>query len=491
MNSATSGLWKSVQERNKGYAPIPRVPQLDPFLGLDMAFSQVKSVKTHTFLQWLRSLHIRAKAKTVSFSFLGKRFIHITEPENMKALFSGARWKDFGVEPMRLNRHATMPFAHKGVGTVDGPEWEVSRSLIMPHFTPNVTKNMECVERHTDILMSIIPRDGSTFDLQTLVQRWFLDTSTEFMFGEPVGCLQKPELAEVAWAMTEVLRGLRFRLMAVQWLWLFRHKPWYDAINVVHNYINPLIDKAYNERSKRQAEASSANDQDKQPERTDMLWSMVPHFGGDRKQLRSELLVVFATTNDTTSLLLSNVFWNFARRPDIYQKVREEVLSYGSDAPLTYDCLRSMKYLDAVLNETHRLYPINVTQTRTCVKDSPLPVGGGPDRKAPIMIRKGDVIRVNKATMFRDKDLWGEDAEEFKPERWATISPSWGFMPFGGGPRRCPAQARVTTEASYFIARFARLFKAVENRDDNLAYQPNIRVSPAHMNGVKVSVIPT
>lgn len=376
--SATSGLWKSFQERRKGYAPIPHVPQLDPFLGLDVAFAQLTSVRTHTFLQWLRSLHVKAKAKTVSFSFLGKRFIHITEAENMKALFAGPLWKDFGVEPMRLNRYATMPFAHKGVGTVDGHEWEVSRALIKPHFAPDVTKNMECVEKHTDLLMDLIPRDGSTFDMQTLMQRWvcrppttlfpfsmhltlfvltclwqFLDTSTQFMFGEPVGCLLDPERAEVAWAMTQVLRGLRFRLMAVQWLWLFKHKPWYDAIEVVHNYINPLIDKAYKERAKLQEAGDSTDGQnDEKPQRTDMLWAMIPHFGDDRKQLRSELLVIFATTNDTTSLLLSNVFWNFARRPDVYQKVREEVLSHDLDAPLTYDRLRSMKYIDAVLNES-------------------------------------------------------------------------------------------------------------------------------------------
>lgn len=91
--------------------------------------------------------------------------------------------------------------------------------------------------------------------------------------------------------------------------------------------------------------------------------------------------------------------------------------------------------------------------------------------------------------MFRDKDLWGEDADEYKPERWFGLSPSWSFMPFGGGPRRCPAQAMVTNEASYFIARFARSFKAIENRDANLAYVPIIRVSPVHQNGVQIAAV--
>jgi hypothetical protein len=41
-----------------------------------------------------------------------------------------------------------------------------------------------------------------------------------------------------------------------------------------------------------------------------------------------------------------------ARHPEVYRKVREEVLAVGEDTPLTYETLRTMKYLDAVLNES-------------------------------------------------------------------------------------------------------------------------------------------
>ena len=138
----------------------------------------------------------------------------------------------------------------------------------------------------------------------------------------------------------------------------------------------------------------------------------------------------------------------------------------------------------------HRMFPVNITQTRKCIKESTLPLGGGKDQKQPIHMRVGDVIRVNKTTMFKDKDLWGEDADEFKPERMLGKRPDWKFMPFSGGPRRCPAQPTVTIESAYCIARFARRFKAIENRDPNLHYTPLIRVQPVHMNGVKISAVP-
>jgi cytochrome P450 monooxygenase len=137
----------------------------------------------------------------------------------------------------------------------------------------------------------------------------------------------------------------------------------------------------------------------------------------------------------------------------------------------------------------HRLYPNNISQVRCCVKDTTLPLGGGKDGKSPIYVRKGDVVQVNKNVMHRDKDVWGDDAEDFRPERWFGLRPYWNFVPFGGGPRRCPAQLLVTTEASYVISRFCRRFKAIENRDPS-GYVPVMRAGPANKNGVQIAVTP-
>ncbi|TVY38372.1 Cytochrome P450 monooxygenase [Lachnellula occidentalis] len=495
-----SPLWRYVQELKKGCGSVARLPQLDPFLGLDVILKMTASLKKHTYLRWLNGLHAEGKSKTITFHFLGTKYIHTMESENMKTIFGSSIWKDFQVSPLRHTNHATEPFAKQGAAITDGQEWEDSRLLIKPYFVREISANTERLEKHTENLLSHIPKDGSTFDMQVLLQRWshqFLDTSTESLFGESVGSLQDPQRAEIAWAMTVVLRGLRLRFLMVRWLWLFRQKTWFDAVNFVHAYVDGHIDKAYAQLAeKKQAAAvnsSSGNGStmviEEQPERTDLIWSMVKTLGQDRERIRSEMVIIFTPNNDTNSIFIGNIFWNLARRPDVYAKVREEVLAHGPGAQLTCERLRSMKYLDAVLNETHRLFPTNITQTRTSMKDTTLPRGGGRDGKLPIYIKKGDVVRVNKNGMFRDKDFWGQDADEWKPERWAKLSPSWHFMPFSGGARRCPAQPQVTTEASYCIAKFAQRFKAIENRDPN-PYMPIIRITPIHMHGVKIGLIP-
>lgn len=154
-----------------------------------------------------------------------------------------------------------------------------------------------------------------------------------------------PERAEIAWAMTDVLRGLRLRLQLSKWLWLSKWKTWNAAIEVVHEFIDNKIDKTYKEKAEKVTKSNK-------PERTDLLWTMVGNLPEDRERLRSEMLLLFVPNNDTTSIFISNVFWNMARHPEVYQKVREEVLAIGEDTPLTYETLRTMKYLDAVLNES-------------------------------------------------------------------------------------------------------------------------------------------
>jgi cytochrome P450 len=57
------------------------------------------------------------------------------------------------------------------------------------------------------------------------------------------------------------------------------------------------------------------------------------------------------------------------------------------------------------------------------VVDTTLPVGGGPDGKSPVFVKAGQSVNYQVYIMQRRKDLYGEDAEEFKPERWETFRP--------------------------------------------------------------------
>jgi len=93
--------------------------------------------------------------------------------------------------------------------------------------------------------------------------------------------------------------------------------------------------------------------------------------------------------------------------------------------------------------------------------------------------------------MHRRKDIYGADADEFKPDRWdqASLRPGWGYLPFNGGPRICVGQQFALTEASYTIVRLMQEFSSIEDRDGEV-WQEQLALTMASANGAKVALTP-
>ncbi|EJF55944.1 cytochrome P450 [Dichomitus squalens LYAD-421 SS1] len=133
---------------------------------------------------------------------------------------------------------------------------------------------------------------------------------------------------------------------------------------------------------------------------------------------------------DTTSNVLSRVLHLLSQNQDVQDKLRVELHAaqeqYGRDIP--YDELGALPYLDAVCRETLRLWaPVNLSN-RQAKADTVLPLS------QPLRCTDGTVlteIPIPKGTMFflnlracnTWKELWGEDAQEWKPERWLKPLP--------------------------------------------------------------------
>lgn len=112
-----------------------------------------------------------------------------------------------------------------------------------------------------------------------------------------------------------------------------------------------------------------------------------------------------------------------------------------------------------------RLYPSVPVNSRAAVRTTVLPVGGGRDGKSPILVRQGEAVGYCVYAMHRRKDIYGQDASEFRPERWeddALKDVGWGYLPFNGGPRLCLGQEFAQLEASYAIARIVQTFPKID-----------------------------
>lgn len=105
--------------------------------------------------------------------------------------------------------------------------------------------------------------------------------------------------------------------------------------------------------------------------------------------------------------------------------------------------------------------PLN---SREAVKTTMLPVGGGPDGKSPILVRKGEVVVTSQYVNSRMKSLYGDDADDFRPERWETgelDKIGWAYFPFHGGPRQCLGEDFALMEISYTVVRLLQTFPVI------------------------------
>lgn len=100
---------------------------------------------------------------------------------------------------------------------------------------------------------------------------------------------------------------------------------------------------------------------------------------------------------------------------------------------------------------------------------------------------KGSEILLSFNALHRRKDVWGQNADDFIPERWTTTDPGWSYLPFSGGPRICPGQRRALAECAYITARLLQSVSKVESRDDQ-PFEEFLKITMQNARGVMVGV---
>ena len=138
------------------------------------------------------------------------------------------------------------------------------------------------------------------------------------------------------------------------------------------------------------------------------------------------------------------------QRPDIEAKIRDEVVNSIQEEG-KFDAIKvsELPYLTACLNESQRLTPSAVGFIRWLRYDTKLG-----DRVIPA----GTAVLPNIYLTQRKKEIFGEDALEYRPERWlegAKFAP-YEFMPFGGGRRACVGMNQARQQLRIIFAEFAR-----------------------------------
>jgi cytochrome P450 len=361
---------------------------------------------------------------------------------------------------------------------------EHSRAMLRPQFAREQISDLELEEYHVQNMMRAITVDPESgwskqVDLQVLFFRLTLDSATELLFGESADS-QIAELPEneilsahgkptardevvFANAFDTSQKALSTRLRFADKYWLYSSASFRSANKICHEFIDHYVQIALKGKL-HSTEAPNAKKVAKK-EKYVFLEALVTQTR-DPIELRSQLLNILLAGRDTTASLLGWLFYLLARYPAIFYRLRTTVVSefgtYASPTEISFTKIKSCQYLQRCLSETLRLYPVVPMNIRYATKDTTLPVGGGLDGTSPVFVKKGMQVEYSVHVMHRRKDLWGEDADEFRPERWGEGGKvGWDFLPFNGGPRICIGRefslhlhlrSNVESFADWFVA---------------------------------------
>ncbi|KAG2131029.1 cytochrome P450 [Suillus clintonianus] len=213
--------------------------------------------------------------------------------------------------------------------------------------------------------------------------------------------------------------------------------------------------------------------------------------------------------HETTSTATTWALYALCLRPDIQTKLREELSTVETEAP-SMDELMALSYLDAVVRETLRLHAPVPNTIRIAMKDDVLPLDTPFTDKYGVIhdgikVSKGDPIFIPILAINRSEAIWGTDAKEFNPDRWASppevasqVPGVWGhMMTFLGGPRACIGYRFSLVEMKSLLFTLVRAFEfelAVPASDvgkrSTIVQRPFLRSDPDSKNQLPLLIKP-
>ncbi|KAJ9629301.1 hypothetical protein H2203_001673 [Taxawa tesnikishii (nom. ined.)] len=233
------------------------------------------------------------------------------------------------------------------------------------------------------------------------------------------------------------------------------------------------------------------------PNRQDLLSHFVKAQAAHPDVVTKGVLASYTMTplvagSDTTSVVLRSALYRILRHPRVLERLRKEFQDKEIQFPPTWKQVQSLHYLDAVMTESLRLTPATSMSLERVVsgQDMQLPDNGP-------RIPAGTIVGISYGVSALDKTIFGEDASEFRPERWmqAEDESEEGFaarlsamkhadIGFGYGTRVCMGKNIAKMEMYKVIPTLFQLFDMefvqpeknwrIESRFFNRQYDINI-----------------
>ncbi|KAF9072897.1 cytochrome P450 [Rhodocollybia butyracea] len=318
----------------------------------------------------------------------------------------------------------TMKLAGKGIAWAQGEDHRYQRRLLSPAFTSGAVKAMtddivSCVEKMTQNLRSTLTvTDAKVVDIVPVISVCALNIIGRVGFGHDFESTETKAIRS-AWHQDVVTLRTFTGFMAPILINVF---PWITSLpipalpdSVVRQLVHKLAGRLISDNFKNPNVLRG----------NDILSILVNdcHENSEIRLTTTEILdnvSVAASGYETIAVTVEFILLELARNPAIQHKLRNELLTVASP---DYDSISALEYLNAVVKEGLRLHPVTRPAERIAVQDDMIPLSqtiltenGEP--LSSFAVKAGQVFRIPWALLNVNKQVWGNNAHEFIPERW-------------------------------------------------------------------------
>ncbi|KAJ6633705.1 Benzoate 4-monooxygenase bphA [Pseudolycoriella hygida] len=174
-----------------------------------------------------------------------------------------------------------------------------------------------------------------------------------------------------------------------------------------------------------------------------------------REELTAEALTQLIAGSDTTSNTSCALLFHTLKSPEVVSKLQKELDEALPEPGVpTYQLIKDLTYLDSVIKETMRVHSTSSLGLPRVVVGDGLTLN---DHFFPA----GTVLSIPSYTIHHSKKIWGEDADDFRPERWTTLTERQkkAFIPFSFGPRACVGRNVAEIEMALIASTIFRNFE--------------------------------
>ncbi|WVQ62299.1 uncharacterized protein L199_000438 [Kwoniella botswanensis] len=485
IRSHISVYLSSRRARLKRSRDIPRVKGRWP-LNLDILVDWAKSGSEEEVGRMMVLLQ-RKWGRTYNTRVLGEDQVISSDPAVLKHVLmddfdnfvKGEKFKDRAVD-----------FLGDGIFNSDGDRWKFHRSLMRPFFHP-AHISPKLFTPSIRAFVKSLPTNGEGFDIQKELGRLALEMAISWMTGEHLSStisstkvgLEGKKDEDEEWekskdrlgdAMTRAQRivGKRVKIGTIWPLFELTHDPLIEPMKIIRTFFKPIIGRAIKRKHDRQ---NLIDDDEKQDKDHLHLIDRLVDATDDRNLIEDQLINTLLAARDTLASCLTFCVYVSILHPEVGSKLREEIRSIAGegdgDGEITKDVIRELRYSRAYINEVLRLYPPVPLNIRRTLRPSLLPTSSGGQ---PMYMPANTSIILAFILMQRDEKVWGDDVNEFKPERWLNDGlgkkEREAFMSWNYGPRMCLGQPFALTVTHTFLILFSRHLEKLSSEGKKLNF---------------------